>query len=290
MANNTKTAKHRVLLTGSEGYVGRVVRARMPADQFEVIGADLTGDPDRKCDLCDADALSALDNVEVDAVIHAAVDQTSDRIHDNNVASTRNLFSWVTRQKTIKGIMFMSGALVTTPADIQYTRSKLFGENAIVDLGVPWVVIRPDAIYGPDEPKIVEYKGMIKRGFIPVIGNGKYLRSPTHVWDLVDFMREVISTGRFTNKVYEFGSPVALSQAAQLKTLGTAMGAKCRAVHIPNAIAHMLFKVKGGLDLEQIATLHHDRVVDLTRLYRDFEVRPRSFDEGVNTLIGDSHA
>ena len=283
-------SSHRVLLTGSEGYVGRVIRDRMPADRFDVTGVDLAGDPDRKCDLCDAGALSALDDLEVDVVIHAAVDQTSAHIYDNNVASTRNLFSWVAQQKAVKGVIFMSGALVTTPADIQYTRSKLFGENTIVDIGVPWIVVRPDAIYGPGETKIVEYKNMIKKGFIPVIGDGKYLRSPTHVWDLVDFMMEVIDTGRFTNKVYEFGSPVPINQKTQLKTLGTAMGAKCRAVHIPNAIAHLLFKVKGGLDLEQIATLHYDRVVDLTRLHRDFKVRPRSFDEGVNTLVGDGHA
>src|SRR5262249_10214911 len=141
-----------------------------------------------------------------------AADQTSKAIFENNRNSDKNLLDYFKFHKKIQGIIFMSAALVSTAADIQYTRSKLFTENKLCDSGIPHLILRPDMIYSSDEKKMLEYVGMIKKGFAPIVGNGLYLRSPTHLSDVLVIFQKAIEQDLFTNKVYEVGSPLPLSQ------------------------------------------------------------------------------
>ncbi|MDA1190385.1 MAG: NAD-dependent epimerase/dehydratase family protein, partial [Candidatus Poribacteria bacterium] len=74
------------------------------------------------------------------------------------------------------------------PAPItDYGRSKLAGEVAARELGesgLPFVIIRPPAIYGPREADIRLYFQLIRRGIAPLIGSGTQKVDLLHVRDL----------------------------------------------------------------------------------------------------------
>ncbi len=280
----------KLLVTGSEGFVGSRTVLHFKDRGWAVTGIDLAiareipGVTKMPLDLRDAQAVRALEGMDFEYVIHTAADQTSKTILANNSAADENLITCLSRKKNVKGVIFMSSSLVSTSADIQYTRSKILGENRLCDSGIPFVVLRPDMIYCRDEKKMIEYSRMIQKGFAVVVGSGKYLRSPTHLDDLLAVFELVLNGNRFTNKVYEVGSPEPLTMDDIVKTLALSLGKKARLIHLPLPVAKLLFSLKGGLDVEQLATMELDRVSDLQRLKADFAYAPRTFAQGVESF------
>jgi nucleoside-diphosphate-sugar epimerase len=69
-----------------------------------------------------------------------------------------------------------------------YGESKLAGEEILKELGIPSIVIRPPAVYGPRDRGILTFFQMIHRGILPVLGtdkNNPRRYSFVHVDDLV---------------------------------------------------------------------------------------------------------
>jgi dihydroflavonol-4-reductase len=77
----------------------------------------------------------------------------------------------------------------TDPGDV-YQASKLEGEDWIRDFGkqsgLPVTVVRPAGIYGPGEKRLLKIYKMVKKGWVPAIGNGSNLLHFIHVDDLTD--------------------------------------------------------------------------------------------------------
>jgi len=280
----------RLLVTGCEGFVGSRAVLHFKEKGWAVTGIDLAihreipGVTKIPLDLRDPQALRSLEGADFEYVIHAAADQTSKTILANNAAADGNLIACLSRKRNVKGAIFMSSSLVSTSADIQYTRSKILAENRLCESGLPYVVLRPDMIYCRDEKKMTEYAGMIQKGFAVVVGSGAYLRSPTHLDDILAVFELVLNDNRFTNKVYEVGSPEPLSMDDIVKTLAQVLGKKVRLIHLPLPVAKFLFSLRGGLDVEQLTTMELDRVSDLQRLRQDFDYTPRTFPQGVESF------
>ena len=247
-----------LLVTGCEGFVGSRTVLHFKDKGWAVTGIDLAirrevpGVTKIPLDLRDAQALRSLEGADFEYVIHTAADQTSKAIMANNAATDGNLIACLSRKRNIKGVIFMSSSLVSTSADIQYTRSKILTENRLYDSGLPYVVLRPDMIYCRNEKKMTEYAGMIQKGFAVVVGSGTYLRSPTHLDDMLAIFELVLNGNRFTNKVYEVGSPEPLSMDDIVKTLARVLGRKVRLIHLPLSVAKLIFSLKGGSMLNNL--------------------------------------
>jgi GDP-4-dehydro-6-deoxy-D-mannose reductase len=85
----------RVLITGSGGFVGRILGASLVADGFDVVGADLeaTSDPidTRACNLENqADLGRLLDDVAPEWIVHLAAQSSAGRSFDEPHATIRN--------------------------------------------------------------------------------------------------------------------------------------------------------------------------------------------------------
>ena len=151
----------------------------------------------------------------------------------------------------------------------------------VFDSGLPFVIIRPDMLYSSDESKIQEQLSYMKYGFSICIGNGRSLRTPTHISDLIELIAKVITTNTFTNKVYELGSPIPYSQNDILRTISASAGLRSMIVRIPTSIAKLLFRVTRKVDPEQADTIRYDRIADLTSLREDFGLVPVTFEAGM---------
>ncbi len=74
------------------------------------------------------------------------------------------------------------------PGDI-YQRSKLAGENrfrAAVENGLPGVIFRPAAIYGPGDLRLLKIFRGVQRGRFPMFGDGQTTYQLVYIDDLVD--------------------------------------------------------------------------------------------------------
>tara|TARA_B100000949_G_C14216183_1_gene422452 strand:+ start:247 stop:1080 length:834 start_codon:yes stop_codon:yes gene_type:complete len=271
----------RTLVTGCNGYAGRHL-FKQTDSPIELIGIDMNrgGYEFETIDLREREDLKKLDQYNFEYVVHLAWDQTSKDIYKNNLKASNNLIDYL-KIRGIDGIIFVSSSYASTATDIQYTESKIYAENLIFDAHIPFVIFRPDSLYSIDEEKIKEQLSYMKMGFSISIGKGESLRSPTHISDLVALINQVITTGQFTNKVYDIGSSGNPSQAKMLEILASANGFSPLTIKLPTAIARLLLSITNKVDPEQTKTIDIDRVADLERVIEDFGFTPIEYEDGI---------
>ena len=68
-----------------------------------------------------------------------------------------------------------------------YGRSKLAAEQAVKSAGhgLPWIIIRPPNVLGPRQKELLQAINLVRRGIMPVVGNGQLQTSLCDVEDLV---------------------------------------------------------------------------------------------------------
>ena len=274
-----------ILVTGSSGYVGSTLVRGLSRD-FKVVGVDATANELTThvvIDLRNKNAYKEIENYKFSYLVHAAWDQLTGNLYSNNLQLSENLLNFFSKQK-LNGMVFLSSIFASTPTDIQYTKSKLAVESLVTEHDVPYAILRPDMIYSSEEPKLLEQLSYMKKRFSICIGNGKSLRSPTHLSDICIIIRRMFHENRLLNRVYEIGSPVPCTQFQFIQTLAKAYSFDPYVIHIPNRVAEIIFRLTGKIDPEQARTMQHDRVADLTALMDDFSFSPRQFDENSVTL------
>ena len=76
----------------------------------------------------------------------------------------------------------------TDPAEpiSDYGESKLAGEKAVQQSGLPWTVLRPPGVYGPHDTAFLTVFKLARLGFLPLFGDGLQELSLIHIADLVD--------------------------------------------------------------------------------------------------------
>lgn len=200
----------RLLLTGSNGFVGSHIAAQARERGWQVTGVGRQAEPtgpvdhylrqDLAAGLTGADALG-----DVDAVVHcAALASPWARPQDfeaANVQATRNVLDWAARHGS-PPLLYVSSTSVfyreadqlgltedsPIPTDAQqlnaYSRTKLAGERLTREYPGPWTILRPRAVFGPGDtvllPRIIE---AARRGRLPRFTRGD---DATVVCDLTD--------------------------------------------------------------------------------------------------------
>jgi nucleoside-diphosphate-sugar epimerase len=203
----------RVALTGGTGYTGSRLLARLSARGDEVVALARRGAerPSGSAtwiegDLADPTALARLVD-GADAVVHvAAVYRTAGHpdsyYRDVNVGGTERLLEAAAREGVRRFVhtstVGVHGHVERPPADETapmapgdiYQETKVEGERLALELGrkrgVPVTVIRPGAIYGPQERRLLKLFRAIARGRYAIVGDGRAFYHPVYVDDLLD--------------------------------------------------------------------------------------------------------
>jgi nucleoside-diphosphate-sugar epimerase len=190
----------RILLTGSNGFIGRRIAIDAAARGWEVVGLGRKARPASDvCDYVAHDLRSPLTvDLEVDAVIHAAARATPwaspDDYHRDNVEATRHVRTWAETHGRPR-IAYISSSSVLyrdadqfdltedspPPPDGQqinvYSRTKRRGERVIRAYEGEWVILRPRAVFGIGDtvllPRVV---AAARKGVLP-----RFVRRDSHV-------------------------------------------------------------------------------------------------------------
>jgi nucleoside-diphosphate-sugar epimerase len=205
----------RVALTGASGYTGGHLLAALRArgDEVAVLvrPRSLTDAVRSQAssvvegDLCDQAAIDRLVAGQ-DAVLHvAAVYRTAghadDYYREVNVRGTGRLLEAAARRGVRRFVhtstVGVHGHVAHPPADEAapkapgdiYQETKAEAEALAFDYharrGVPVVVLRPGAIYGPGETRLLKLFRAIARGRYAIVGSGRTFYHPVFIDDLV---------------------------------------------------------------------------------------------------------
>jgi nucleoside-diphosphate-sugar epimerase len=99
--------------------------------------------------------------------------------------------------------------------DIAYERSKLAGETAVLDYArqndYELTVVRPAWVYGPRCPRTLKLFRTIKKGRFFFVGNGRTLRHPIYIDDMVRGFEVAATHERAAGQIFIIAGPRAVT-------------------------------------------------------------------------------
>jgi dihydroflavonol-4-reductase len=120
-----------------------------------------------------------------------------------------------------------------------YQESKLKGEMAVRSRAqnedIELVVVRPTAIYGPGDHRMLKMFTMIQKGSFFLVGKASPNFHPVYIDDLVDGYRRVLRTPKVGGETFIIGGPRALPLSEYLGTAARVLEAAPPSLRIPYA-------------------------------------------------------
>lgn len=119
-------------------------------------------------------------------------------------------------------------------ATTAYHLSKRDADRRLMELGVPYVVLRPSLVYGPGDHSMTFFQSLAALPVTPVPGDGQSQLQPLHVEDLARAVVQAVQREDLRNLTLDLGGADTLSFDALLDTLARRLG-KRRALklHVP---------------------------------------------------------
>lgn len=195
----------RVAVTGATGFIGRHLVRRLVDAGMAVTALSRRDDPDLstigavvvKGTLEEPRALVSLVQ-DADVVVHAAGAiraRSPKHFAATNAEATARLASLVADAARKPAFLLISSLAARKPEISAYAASKRAAEAALESMvgDLRWTVVRPPAVYGPGDRATLPLFRAMKRGFIPVPGDGRGRLSLIHVDDLADAIFELLS-------------------------------------------------------------------------------------------------
>jgi len=289
----------RVLVTGGTGFIGsalvpRLVQAgyvprllvrrapsSMPPPPIEVTVGDVT----------DVETLRrALEDAP--AVIHMAAATSAGRL-DPAVAYHVNVGAASALVEACRSsgarLIVLSTQHVYLPAPGLYGRTKRMADRLFLESGVPATILRPSLVYGPGSRGVFVRLATLVRKLpvIPVIGPGRWRMRPLFLDDLVDVILAVLARPELAGRIYDVGGPDLVTYDEFLSAICTAIGRRCRTLHLPLPVSFALawtlerLLPTPPLTTDNVRGAIRDAQCDPRALERDMKGPPTSLTEGL---------
>lgn len=236
----------RILVTGSEGFVGSETTQLLEQQSVNVIGFDLMNG----FDIRDSDQLeSCLRGYRINRILHlAAVARFADADRDprlafeTNVLGTKNV-AYAASKLHIPVVYSSTGSVympITTPPPITeefeakgnsvYACSKYMGELYIRRYANPWIILRYAHLYGKEKRMhglIGGFLERIERGLAPTLYGGTQSNDFTYIKDVAEANYKALSAPWDKwNNIYNIGTGEELSATDAGKTVCKVSGYK----------------------------------------------------------------
>jgi len=242
-------------LTGATGFIGRRLLKLLITDGVRVralVRRPSKLPPDQNLDFVtgDLDRPEALNRLVdgCDAVVHLA-GAIAGRNHADftrvNAAGTGRLVETMERRQPGTRLIMISSLAAREPGLSDYAASKRAGEVLVESSMLDWFILRPPAVYGPDDPALAPLWKMLARGFLPRAGPEQARFSLLHVDDLCAAISELLAQPALGRHLHclDDGRPRGYCWADVAELAAGVSGRRVRIVPIPalmlRAAAHL---------------------------------------------------
>jgi len=183
-----------------------------------------------------------------------------------------------------------------SPDDI-YQQSKCAAEKEVLrsvrEEGLPASVIRPCAIYGPGDLRLLKMFRMIAKKRFYILGSGKALYHMVYIDDLVSGFILASEKNNSIGEVFIIGGPEYTSLNKLSRIIAKEFEVKPPGIHLPfkpieilsvlMEYAYRPFKKEPPLYRRRIAFFKKDRAFDISKAKRMLSYRPKfDLEEGIH--------
>ena len=192
-----------------------------------------------------------------------------------------SILAKLSKEYNLKHLIHLSALGVNEASDSLYAKSKLEGENQVLENFPLATILRPSVVYSVDDNFTTNFMTLLNR--LPVFplyygGNTKF--APIHCSDLTDIIHHIISK-KIYSKIIECAGPEIISFKEILQRLLNLIGKKRILLPFPLLLAEIsakLFEIMPNplLTTDQLKLLKYDNV--LTGKYKS------NYDIGIPSL------
>ena len=195
------------------------------------------------------------------------------------------------REAGVRVFVHVSALGVSDSPDFPYLLSKWRGEQAVINGGVPYTILRSSTYFGPGDRFIGTLAALVKAfPIIPVPGNGRTLYQPLHVEDMARCVASALKLPEPRGQTVDLGGPRHLTHDQILDTIARTYHLKRLKFHVPLALMRMMVAIMERLAPSPPATLHQlrmlsvDSVTELDSVERIFGFQPRPLDGAIDYI------
>jgi len=289
-------------VTGGTGFVGRHLVNRLLSDGHEVTALvrrakdnfPFVGQPRiKEGSVENPESLeSAFDGVEVVVHLVGLIAEIRTQTFERIVArGTSNVVS-ACKKANVKRIVYISAVGTSADAPSEYHRTKYRAEQAVVNSGLEYVILRSSVIYGPGDEFISMLDRLLKYSPVtPVIGSGRYMLQPVFIDDVVEMVVQSLAGREPANRIIEIGGPEKLEYLEILDIIKAVRHRRRVNFHIPAVLIKPLVRLlemlvkPAPLTSDQLIMMEMGNVLDTTEMARRFNVRPITLAEGLRRYM-----
>ncbi len=177
-----------------------------------------------------------------------------------------SLLARLSKEYNLKHFIHLSALGISEAKDSNYAKSKLYGENEVLNNFPLATILRPSVVYSVDDNFTTNFMTLLNR--LPVFplyyaGNTKF--TPIHCSDLTDTIHHIISKNIYS-KIIECVGPEVISFKEILQRLLNLTGKKRILLPLPLTLAEIsarIFEImpKPILTKDQLRLLKYDNVL-----------------------------
>ena len=293
-----------ILVTGATGHLGSfLIEGLASIKHTPVCRRNGTGRSDIRCFIRKTSKTKIIEQHNVQLIVgdleqrdslYPAMEGMDCLIHLAGMQFYKNVLD-VGIVSEVRRIILIGSAHSYSKADKAKARMLLEANETISKYskryGLQTTVFQPTMIYGSSRDRNISkiINAIRKYHILPVFGDGKCLRQPVYVRDVVSAIIASIDCPESFGKIYDLGGRVPLSYNEMVQIIAKELQTSLRLVHVPIGIALGLLKVCKPLSKlltkEPILRFAEDRVVNIQPAITDLNYQPCSFEEGVKLQI-----
>ena len=159
------------------------------------------------------------------------------------VQNTRTLIA-AARDAGVKRIVHVSIANPSLESPLGYYKGKAQLEQAVIDSGLSYAIVRPTVIFGVEDILINNIAWFLRR--FPVFGipgDGRYAIRPIYVEDMARLLADAV--GQSGNAVLDAVGPETFAFEELVQLIAGKVGRSVRLVHMPTPLAYVSTLVTG---------------------------------------------
>ena len=171
---------------------------------------------------------------------------------ESAVANSRALID-AARDAGVRRIVHVSIANPSLDSPLGYYRGKALVEQAVVESGLAYAILRPTVIFGAEDILINNIAWFVRR--FPVFGipgDGRYGVRPIYVEDMARLLADAVRQSG--NSVADAVGPEAFSFEELVRLIARSVGHRVRTVHVPASVAYVSTLLTGWVVRDVVLT------------------------------------
>ena len=247
------TRTDHAIVTGAFSYTGGYIARHLLRQDVRV--TTLTRHPDTRDSFGGAIKCAPLDFSDVDALSRSMKGasvfyntywirfERGQTTFGGAVENSEILFN-AAKNAGIRKIVHISVSNPSLKSRLPYFKGKWQVEEALKNIGIPYAIIRPTLVFGPDDLLLNNIAWALRRfPVFPMYGNGDYPVQPIYAEDVAE--QAVAAATVSENFVADAAGPDTFSFEELIGLLASAMGIRARFIHMPPSVSLALTSIVG---------------------------------------------